>query len=517
MAHLLRQQLAGQAFAILRRPLVATLVGSLLWPVPFWRSLVAPVFLAPVGGGTGPAYLLGILSPAVVAGLLGEALWLVHPAGRPEGRPARVAPYQKSLASRLMATFVPALLLVALAGAYAANVVAARAAARQMEASLSPMAFAVRNELEWTRRAAESALSQMAAQVAPSPDRLETAATLDTRGLFAAVWALDPAGEVVATRSGTSAAPPAPTLQQMLQLARAPNRWVWTASGELLVQAPLLDRAGDVRGYLVAAIPARERIAAVLQDLEQPVQGGAYFLWPATAPSQEAWLFHASPEGVAALADAIDGAPQQNLLGRGPARFLTSAGFLGFTVPIEACDAAFGILLSPSAFAASALPVSWPILAILAVAAVGAAAASSSLTASLLRPLERLVQAAGRIARGHWSTAIQVTSPDEVGRLALAVEEMRRTLQARGQQIALLADLAEGSLEHEPPQDYLVRLLRGLLRSSEANASAVVVWAGQAELSSLVREQKAGATVPSDAWIRGLAGDLALQREAIFH
>lgn len=517
IGHLLRQQLAGQAFAILRRPSAAVLAGSLLWPVPFWRSLVAPVFLVPAGEDIGPAYFLGILGPALIAGGLGEALFLVRPASRPAGHPARVLPYQKSLTSRLMATFVPMLLLVALAGTYGANMVAARAAARQVEAGLSPMAFAVRNELEWTRRAAESALSQMAAQVSPSPERLGASATLDTRGLFSAVWALDPTGEVVATRSEPSASPPTPTLPQVLQLARDPNRWVWTASGELLVQAPLLDSTGEVQGYLVAAIPAKERVAAVLQDLEQPVQGGTYFLWPATLPGESVWLFGPIAEEGDPLAPSLEGSFGQSQPERKRSRFLTPSGHLGFAVPVEACDAAFGILLSPNAFAASALPVSWPILAILAVAAVGTAAASSSLTASALRPLKRLVQAAGRIARGHWSTPIQVASPDEVGRLALAVEEMRRTLQARGQQIALLADLAEGSLEHEAPQGHLVRLLRGLLRSSEANASAVVVWAGQPELSSIVREQKAGATVPSDAWIRGLAGDLAVQRGAIFH
>lgn len=513
LAHCTRQELTGRTFALLRRPAMAALVASLLWPVPFWRSLTAPVLWASAGGTAGGWYLLALLGPALIAGVLGEALYLVHPAGRPVQKPTRVGPHQRSLASRLMATFVPALLLVALVGAFAANLVAARAVARQAETALPSAAYALRNEMEWTRRAAESALSQMAAQVSASPDRLPMAATLDARGLFSAMWVLDPAGEVVSSQPE----PPAPLdLALVLQLAQDPSGWVWTPTGEVLVQAPLLGAEGDTRGYVVGAIPTRERVAALLADVGSPLPAGLYFLRPQGASLAEAWFF--GPQGSATpspdeLQDVVAATPTGSRM----VRFFTPAGHVGFAIPVEGCGASLGFLLPTQAFAASALPFSWPLLVALALAAVGTAAACSGLTTSALQPLERLVQVAGRIARGHWGTQVQVASPDEVGRLALAIEEMRRTLQARGQQIALLADLAESPLEHDQVQTHLVRILRGLLRSSEANASAVVVWGGHPEASSLVREQEAGAAVPSDPWIKGLAGDLALQRTAIFH
>ncbi len=511
LAHLLRQDLAGRASALLRRPAFAALAASLLWPVPFWRSLTAPVLWAPAGAGAW--LLLALFGPALAAGAMGEALYLLHPAGCPAQRPARVALHQRSLAGRLMAAFIPALLLVALVGAFAANFTAARAIAHQVEAALPSTAHALRNEMEWTRRAAESALSQMAAQVSASPGRLPAAATLDARGLFSALWVLDPAGEVVSAQPE----PPAPLdLALLLRLAQDPNGWAWTPTGEVLVQAPLLDAEGTPRGYLVGAIPAQERIAALLAEVGGPSPAGLYFLQPQGAPLSQAWFF--GPRGSAipspgGLQDVDTAAPA----GGRTARFFTPTGHVGFTVPVEGCGASLGFLLPAQAFAASALRILWPLLAALALSAVGAAAACSGLTASALRPLEKLVQVAGRIARGHWSTPVQVASPDEVGRLALAIEEMRRALQARGQQIALLADLAEGSLEHDQVQVHLVRLLRGLLRSSEANASAVVIWGGHPEASSLVREQEAGAAVPSDPWIKDLAGDLALQRTALFH
>ncbi len=508
LAHLLRQDLVGPTFALLRRPAIAALFASLLWPVPFWHSLTAPALWAPAGAGAWP--FLALWAPALVAGALGEALALL-PVGHPVQRPARVAPHQRSLAGRLTAAFLPALLLVALAGAFAANLTAARSTTRQAEAALPSTAHALHTEMEWTRRAAEGALSQMAAQVATAPARLPTAASLDARGLFSALWVLDPAGQVVSAQPD----PPAPLdLALVLRLTQDPNAWVWTLTGELLVQAPLLGPEGDTRGYLVGAIPARERVAALLAHAGNPFPTGLYFFQPQGATLAQAWFFRAEGS-TAALPEGVEGATAE-AQGR-LVRFATPAGHVGFATPVEGCGASLGLLLPAQAFAASALRVAWPLLAALALSTVGAAAICSGLTASALQPLERLVQTAGRIARGHWSTQVQVTSPDEVGRLALAIEEMRRTLQARGQQIALLADLAEGSLEHDQVQVHLVRLLRGLLRSSEANASAVVVWGGHPEASSLVREQEAGAAVPGDSWIKGLAGELALQRTAVFH
>ncbi|MGC8838699.1 MAG: HAMP domain-containing sensor histidine kinase [Anaerolineae bacterium] len=513
LAHLLRQDLVGRTFALLRRPAVATLVASLLWPVPFWHSLTAPVLWASAGVRTGAWYLLALLAPALAAGVVGEALALLHPAGHPVQRATRVGPHQRSLAGRLMAGFVPALLLVALGGAFSANLMAARTVARQAETALPSAAHALRNEMEWTRRAAESALSQMAAQVSASPERLSMATTLDARGLFSALWLLDPSGEVISAQPD----PSAPLdLTLVLRLAQDPNGWAWTPAGEVLVQAPLLDAEGEARGYLVGAIPARERIAALLADVGSAFPAGFYFLQPQGAPLAQAWLF--GPQGgTIPSPDALQEMEATAPTGGRMVRFFAPAGYVGFAVPVEGCGASLGLLLPAQAFAASALPFSWPPLAVLVLSAVAAAAACAGLTVSALQPLERLVQAAGRIARGHWSTQVQVTSPDEVGRLALALEEMRRTLQARGQQIALLADLAEGPLEHHQVQAHLVRILRGLLRSSEANASAVVIWGGHPEASSLVREQEAGAPVPGDPWIKGLAGDLALQRTEVFH
>ncbi|MGQ9567412.1 MAG: HAMP domain-containing sensor histidine kinase [Anaerolineae bacterium] len=511
LAHLLRQDFTGRTFALLRRPALATLVASLLWPVPFWRFLAAPALWAPPGAWTW--LLLALLGPALAAGVLGEALALLAPSGRPVQKPARVGPHQRFLAGRLMAAFVPALLSVALVGAFVANLTAARAVARQAEAALPSTAHALRNEMEWTRRAAESALSQMAAQVSATPDRLPTAATLDARGLFSALWVLDSTGEVVSAQPD----PSAPLdLALLLRLAQDPNGWVWAPAGELLVQAPLLDGEGKARGYLVGAIPARERIAALLAEVGSPFPTGLYFLQPQGVPLAQAWFFEFQGSPVPSP-EALQRAEAVGETGGRMARFSTSAGYVGFATPVEGCGVSLGLLLPVQTLAASALRVLWPLLAALALSATGAAAACSGLTASALHPLERLVQVAGRIARGHWSTQVQIASPDEVGRLALAIEEMRRTLQARGQQIALLADLAEGSLEHDQVQVHLVRLLRGLLRSSEANASAVVIWGGHPEASSLVREQEAGAAVPSDPWIKGLAEDLALQRAPLFH
>ena len=501
---LLHQDHQGAAFAWLRRPAVATtLVSILLWPIPIWRSLAAPLILGQVGGWqTQAQHLLWLLLPSLLAGLPSEALYLLVPSSRAVQRPVRPAPYQRSLARRLVAGLIPLLLLLAFGGAYAANFMAAQAAVHEVESSLPLIAEGVQRELEWTRRAAESTLTQMAVELST-----EGPNSLKSSGLFAAIWVADPSGALASDQPLPSniQAPPSDLLERLI---RDPTQWTWTEDGHLLIQAPV---GGPSPTYLVAAIPATDCIRAALPTRPTGHPQCAYFARPEGSALMSAWLFSSSEAGPSEVnfSDPRHDEPR-------PGRFLTAEGNLVLTTSVASQGLEFGAVLSPQTLIATAMPTSMPLLLVLVLGALLAAIAYPTMVAETLRPLTQLAQTAGRIARGHWGVNAEIASSDEIGRLSLAIEEMRRALQIRGQQIALLAELAEAPPGQNRPKQDLARLLRGLLRSTDANAAAIVLYRETKGQPTMIREQQPGASIPTEAWMQGLAAELTTSHAPLF-
>jgi len=443
---LLRQDYQGRLFAWLRRPVVATvLVSILLWPIPLWRSLCVPLVLEPVGGWRAQVqYLLLLLAPGLLAGLLMEAIHLLAPGSQPVRRPVRTAAHQRSLTKRLIAALIPLLLLATFGAAYGVNLVAVRTVTNQLESSLQLTTKGVQNELEWSRRATESTLTQLALEIAATPETLTQPRDLDAAGLFAALWVFSPSGEPISAQRMVPDIHP-PDADSLNSLIQEPTRWAWTEDGHLLVLAPVTDRAGSPLSYLVAAIPAKDRMALALP--ERPTGHsflGPVFAKPEGASLDQAWLLSSSgtdPDQV-----HLSGSPRPTESGSSaPQRFLTANGDLVVVVSLPSHGLEMATVATPRALFAASMLVSMPFLIMLALGITSTALVYFVVTAKSLEPLSQLVSDARRAARGHWPVPLQALTPDEVGRLSLVIEEMRRSSQAHSQQIALLAELSDAS------------------------------------------------------------------------
>jgi diguanylate cyclase (GGDEF)-like protein len=139
-------------------------------------------------------------------------------------------------------------------------------------------------------------------------------------------------------------------------------------------------------------------------------------------------------------------------------------------------------------------------LAIAAVVVIGvfvAAGVGPRLAAVSVRPLSELSDAAARIAAGDLSTRIPVTTPDEIGQLGLAVNEM--TVELRGamgqlesshgalqRSLEQLGDTLSGTLDVEQITD---AVLDGAMLMTQARGGAVyLVRAGSGD-ARLVRQR----------------------------
>jgi len=513
---LLRQDYQGRLFAWLRRPVVATvLVSILLWPIPLWRSLCVPLVLEPVGGWRAQVqYLLLLLAPGLLAGLLMEAIHLLAPGSQPVRRPVRTAAHQRSLTKRLIAALIPLLLLATFGAAYGVNLVAVRTVTNQLESSLQLTTKGVQNELEWSRRATESTLTQLALEIAATPETLTQPRDLDAAGLFAALWVFSPSGEPISAQRMVPDIHP-PDADSLNSLIQEPTRWAWTEDGHLLVLAPVTDRAGSPLSYLVAAIPAKDRMALALP--ERPTGHsflGPVFAKPEGASLDQAWLLSSS--GTDPHQVHLSGSPRPTESGSSaPQRFLTANGDLVVVVSLPSHGLEMATVATPRALFAASMLVSMPFLIMLALGITSTALVYFVVTAKSLEPLSQLVSDARRAARGHWPVPLQALTPDEVGRLSLVIEEMRRSSQAHSQQIALLAELSDASGSRADLRRSLPRLLRATVKGTNASAAAVLLWNGAAAEATVIREHRGGVRTPSDHWLRELVAGLTTARRPV--
>ncbi|NLE76417.1 MAG: HAMP domain-containing protein [Chloroflexi bacterium] len=499
ITYLLRQPYRGRTFAILRHPLPAALLVSLmLWPSPIWRSLSIPLALQPLSDGMLCAkVLLWLLAPALLAAFpLQIALPLLWPRRRPV-HAYRVAPHHRSLVTHLSVATTAVILALCLAGAYAVNLAAVHEATTVVTDDLLLIAQTVEREIERDRDALQSTLRQ------GGPELVQRTAP---GGALAGLWLWEPE-EGLQPVSGGTASPPSQS--EILRLIQSPDEWLWTSDGYLLLGAPAFDAglwlaAAPGRAWLAHALPTPLPGAAHLDALAaRPTQG---------APGQFAWVFPPNEDG----AVPTPAVAARGNAGRSVQRHLSHEGDLLLTTPLPAIGLELVAVVRRSTLLTTALPVSLPLLAFVALASVMAALVLPALTHRTLQPLAQLSNAASRASRGHLADGIAINGADEVGRLAVAVERLRRSLQARSQQLVLLSELAHTPLSPVGLQGDLAQLLRAALRSTDASAAAAILEdvAGTGPL--VVREQRAGSSVASDHWMRQLDAELAGSPEPLF-
>ena len=293
---------------------------------------------------------------------------------------------------------------------------------------------------DYCDRAHATAEAAGRAATASTPGAARTAvASLVDRGLADGILVTDPGGRVVASKGSVAAAPTECStatvgethLSAVLPLTTAAGRPAGRVVASYRVTGPLLDNVRSaVSGGEVVLVDANGAVVASSRVLPAKVVRAAF-----TRSVQDKWVS-------------------------------------GFTPPSTGQPYGVVVLL-PAAHGPGVLLDATLIVALAVLLAVVIAVLSARATT---RPLEELGDAAARIASGDLSTGIEVTSKDEVGRLATAFNLMTDELRSYVGQLKASRDELQSGLARlgdtlSSTHD-LDRILHVVLESAVASTTA---------------------------------------------
>jgi diguanylate cyclase (GGDEF)-like protein len=334
------------------------------------------------------------------------------------------------------------------------------------------------------------ATAEAAGRAATSTTRAggsQAISSLVDRGLADGVQVTDPRGRVVATSGSLPASP--------TDCSRA-NRSGMFLSAVL----PLTTASGRPAGQAVAAFLVA---GSLLDAVRAAVGDGEVVLVDATG---------AVVAGTSVVPSAVVRAAST-----GPAHH---GWVTAFTPP--STGQPFGVVvLLPAAHGPGILLDATLVLLLAIALAVVIAVLSARATT---RPLEQLGDAAARIASGDLSTAIEVTSKDEVGRLATAFNVMTDELRSYVGQLEASRDELQSGLARlgdtlSSTHD-LDRILNVVLESAVASTSATsgMVLLLTPSRDELVMAGSKGLDVPLDLRVKvgeGISGRVAHTGDAV--
>lgn len=116
-----------------------------------------------------------------------------------------------------------------------------------------------------------------------------------------------------------------------------------------------------------------------------------------------------------------------------------------------------------------------PVISVLAAATVLFLVVLAWIGTSVSRPMTALSYASERIASGDYTTALDITGNDEVGRLGRAFTQMQRALRNRMEELSLLLNVSQNVSGSLNISEGLPSILRAALRGTGAAGARMVV------------------------------------------
>ena len=449
VARVLRQNYLEWTGRGLRSPLLASL------PAGVACAVLGTIERMTYAGGSGYdalEYGMSWLLPGMLAlilefgsaGVVCEALRTVAPSAWFQPKRLIRAPYNRSLAARLLTAFA-GVGLVAGAVLLLGNWLLAQSSARdlvesQMEQTASIVGggipFFIQSGRSFAQEAAQSFTSQRDSGV---PDGEALGAVLRQVPFFTRLSVFDPTGRLTATTSADPSEAQAlleigPSLAVALE-GTAQERVIAPAQAgsgaRLAFLVPLASTDGARTGGALAGwtdLASNPLFLPIVERLEAITEGEAFIVDDAgrilVHPDSARILQTAAlppRTGAASAVIAADGTRQWVLI-------RPAEGYpwqVVISIPQRTINA-LAVQLATRLFAV--------LVAVGAVMMLVLYATSRRLT----RPLREMALAAESIARGNLALPIRVRSEDEIGRLAMSFEGMRRSLQARLSEMDLL-------------------------------------------------------------------------------
>lgn len=434
-----------------RRPLVAALVGGLIYGLARCLELFVYSGGSVVDGlesvvAQGGTVLQAAMLGALLAGVAAEVALFLAPVRWK--RPSRFssAPYLRSLGARMVAFF---LLVGVVAGMVllVGDWVLARTSARELvETQMAQTAVQAGGGVPFFGQSGRSYLQQAASQLEPSggpvpvtPEGLRR--ILTAVPFFQSTAVYDGSGTMTASASLADEGPPAIGLEVEAALAASlagvPQE-VSEASdsnppaSRSVFLTPVRSADGTtVVGALVgwtdlATNPLLQPVAAVIREYPDGTamlvaEDGTILLHTDSMQVGGTTTLAESVRGEAFGVTAPDGTAQ-----------------LAYVYPVPGHPWTVVLSVPESVVDRLAIPIAARLFAVMAFAGIVVIFLTYAVSRGLTRPLRQMTLAAESIARGNLDRPVPGIGEDEVGRLAAALERMRRGLKTRLSEMDLL-------------------------------------------------------------------------------
>ena len=522
-AWLLRVPYRDAIGSALRRPLVAALVGGLGYGLARCLELFVSSGGSVLDGleyvvAQGGIVLQAALLPAVLAGVVGEAALFLAPARWK--RPARLssAPYLRSLGARMVAFF----LLVGVVAAMVLLVgdwVLARTSARELvETQMAQTAVQAGGGVPFFGQSGRSYLQQAASQldaaggpVPVTPEGLQR--ILTAVPFFQSTAVFDGSGSMAAAASLTEGGPPEIGLEVEAALAAAlagvPQEVSQSLdtnppSSQAVFLTPIVSADGTtILGALVgwtdlATNPLLQPVATVIGEFPDGTamlvaENGTILLHTDPLQVGETTTLAESIRGEAFAVSAPDGTTK-----------------LAYVYPIPGHPWTVVLTVPEAVVDRLAIPIAARLFAVMAFAGVVVVLLTYAVSRGLTRPLRQMTLAAESIARGNLDRPVPGIGEDEVGRLAAALERMRRGLKTRLNEMDLLLQATQRMAATFNLTEVLPPILLGVQDVTESDLVRVALTPREGEAGDLETFQ---AGFDPGGWTALDAQLLALSRE----
>ncbi|CAG0936756.1 two-component system, sensor histidine kinase ChiS [Thermoflexales bacterium] len=481
------QYYRGKLAAILRRPVIASLCGSLV----AWAMMLPSFFVYTPGrplealNYAWPLYLAAFL-PILTQGLLSGLLVEIINARWPHWRRRQIATqdpvWSRTLGRQLLVPFIAFTLLVMVLLLTVVSAVALRQATAQAIAQMSRDAQTASSDIEDFLRSGQNLLTTIATEPLLQTGTAQTQSTS-----LSAVMRQEPYFEqlLLFAVNGqlASYAPldqrPAPTLEEQTLVQRtlqtgAPQRsevFAMNQQAYLTFVVPIGEGQGALLGRANLQLnPAAQRLSDTLQ---QTLGAGVGYIvdnnqriviHPQADQVLQNWPLNPTLQS----GESINGGTVYN------DRFPDGTPRLLFVQLGQGSSWTTAIELPRISVLELALQISAPLLALLFLILIFASLGILVLTRAITRPIQELSDAAENITHGRLDQPIVIERDDEVGRLAQSFEQMRLSLKARVDDLSLLLHVSQtvsASLDIEqgvPP------LLDGVRQATPARVARLI-------------------------------------------
>ncbi len=498
VAWLMRQDYQGRLERVVRQPIVASLLAAVVTVVLIFLSAWARVANAGLAGFDYALQFARLrlgcaLLEAISAGLLAQVMFLVLPSSRPVRAGERVSPLSRRLNRKILVVVVPLVLLMTVGLLYAVTTITLRGAKVEAEKDLGRAARSAADAIPDFIYTGQGLLAEFAAdERLSSGDQgdIERLLESDLRigAFFDHLMLFGPDGDLIAMYPSPPAGDAQLTTQEEALLARvlrdgAPQ----ISSGhrsqhdEALLSFMMPTDAvgvGESPGCLIGRThlqgnPTMERILA---NLQWTTGRGEGFI----VDSQARILAHPDPGTVLSVWEKgqyaeciVDAGPQGQLCeGRHPVR---NTRELLYYFPADGYPWAVVIRLPYEIVLNQAREVAVPLLALQSVFCAVLVVAIGLLVGRVTDPLKKLADAAERIATGTLTEPISIGGPDEVGRLGLTLEDMRRRLKNRMSDLSLLLEVSQAVSSTLDLSTAFSFVLEGALTATGADVARAVI------------------------------------------